>query len=101
MVAVLAEACAEDCGWWRSAAHSVLDFFTGISDSPIVVVGVLLLGVVLFWFIVASVIRWVERTMAAAGGGDLLRPRRGPRPVDPLVDSEGPDRPMIGRIDSH
>lgn len=101
MVGVLADACSEDCGWWRSAVHEVLDFVTGISDSPFVVIGVLLLLVVALWFLVASAIRWVERTMASAGGGDLLRPRRGPRPVDPLVDSDGPDRPMIGHIDSH
>jgi hypothetical protein len=98
---MLAEACGEDCGWWRSAVHRVLDIATTMSDSPIIVIGVLLLGMVVFWFIVASAIRWIERTMAAAGGGDLLRPRRGPRPVDPLVDSDGPDRPMIGRIDTH
>ena len=100
-MAVLAEACTEDCGVWRSAVHRVLDVATTMSDSPIIVIGVLLAGMVLFWFLVASLIRWVERTMAAAGGGDLLRPRRGPRPVDPLVDSDGPDRPMIGRIDTH
>jgi hypothetical protein len=81
--------------------HRVLDVATTMSDSPIIVIGVLLLGMVALWFLVASAIRWVERTMAAAGGGDLLRPRRGPRPVDPLVDSDGPDRPMIGPIDTH
>lgn len=101
MGCVLTEACSEDCGWWRSAVHRILDFATGISDSPIVVIGVLLLLMVALWFVVASAIRWVERTMAAAGGGDLLRPRRGPRPVDPLVDSDGPDRPIIGRVDTH
>ena len=34
MVPVLAEACAEDCGWWRSAVHRVL--------APLMLIGVVL-----------------------------------------------------------
>ena len=95
----MAETCAQDCGPIRSATHWVLDVVTGISDSPIVVVGVLLLGMVLLWLGVAWLIRFIERTFAVASGGDLLRPRHGAQPVDPMVDSDGPDRPLIGRID--
>ncbi len=96
---MLAEVCAEDCGLIRTAVHRVLDAVTGISDSPIVVVGVLLLGMVSLWVVVAWIVRMVERALADLSGGDLLRPRRGPGAVDSTVDGEGPDRPLIGRLE--